>query len=269
MEETKPYGVIYAITNKTNGKVYIGETTDFETRMEFYKNLRCKGQRKIYNALKKYGIDNFFYEIIDTGSSEKELDILEDYHITLAKSRDNFYGYNIRKGGGSHGRHSEESKQKTSRTMTGRKRPPMSEEWKRKISEALKGKTQSKEANIKKSISLTGRELSCDSKQKISNSLKGYEKLEESIKKQKETFNKNWTKEEHGLKISKANKGRVFTEDHKKNLAEARKGKIHSAEVKAKISESLKGKVISAETIERRNETRRMNNEKKMKIVCL
>jgi group I intron endonuclease len=268
MEEIKPYGVIYCLTCKVNGKVNVGQTTDFETRMEAYKNLRCRRQKLIYNALKKHGVDNFFYEIIDTATNKEQLDTLERYHMTLANSRNRKFGYNTREAG-SHGKHSDESKRKTSKSMTGRKRPPRSPEWNRKISEALKGKTQTKEANIKRSISLTGRELSFDSKQKISNSLKGYNKLKESIKKQKETFNRNWTKEEHGLKISKANKGRIFTEDHKKRLAEARKGKSHSPEVKDKISESLKGKVISAETIKKRNETRKMNNENKMKIVCL
>lgn len=47
---------------------------------------------------------------------------------------------------------------------------------------------------------------------------------------------------EHGQKISKANKGRIFSEEHRKNLSKSLKGKKHSEEFKKHLSEILKGK---------------------------
>ena len=56
-------GTIYIIKNKINDKVYIGQTTsDIKTRF----NCHCKKSTinnrhyKIYNAMKKYGKENFY-----------------------------------------------------------------------------------------------------------------------------------------------------------------------------------------------------------------
>ena len=55
---------IYKITNP-KGKVYIGYSKDIENRFKYYKRLNCKGQRKLYNSLKKYGPDNHIFEIVE------------------------------------------------------------------------------------------------------------------------------------------------------------------------------------------------------------
>jgi group I intron endonuclease len=141
MEEVKPYGVIYCLTCKINGKVYIGQTTDFNDRMYRYQTLRCKRQPLIYRALKKHGVDNFNYEIIDTGSSSDSLTVLEAYHMRLSLSRDRAYGYNDREAG-SKGKLSEETKQKLSEINKGKK-PFLgrkhTEDAKKKLSDCNKG----------------------------------------------------------------------------------------------------------------------------------
>ena len=71
---SKPYGIIYCITNKVNGKRYIGQTT-----MPLYKrwhahkkaNGRCIS---IAAAIKKYGVDAFEIIEIDRAFSREELD---------------------------------------------------------------------------------------------------------------------------------------------------------------------------------------------------
>lgn len=75
---------IYKITSPTN-KIYIGSSKDIEDRFKQYKRLQCIGQRKLYNSLKKHGIENHIFEII------LECDLLnllkiEGYYIDLYDS---------------------------------------------------------------------------------------------------------------------------------------------------------------------------------------
>ena len=55
---------IYKITNPKN-KIYIGQTIDFNRRLKEYENLKCKNQIKLFNSLKKYGINNHKFELIE------------------------------------------------------------------------------------------------------------------------------------------------------------------------------------------------------------
>lgn len=56
---------IYKITSPS-GKIYIGEANNLKLRCTCYLNEnRIKGQRKILNSLKKYGIEKHFIEIVE------------------------------------------------------------------------------------------------------------------------------------------------------------------------------------------------------------
>lgn len=55
---------IYKITSPS-GKIYIGETVDFEKRFIRYKRLECKQQYKLYNSFNKYGVENHIFEIVE------------------------------------------------------------------------------------------------------------------------------------------------------------------------------------------------------------
>lgn len=55
---------IYKITNPNN-KIYIGQSLNIENRWNRYKKLQCKGQRKLFNSLKKYGWDKHNAEVIE------------------------------------------------------------------------------------------------------------------------------------------------------------------------------------------------------------
>ena len=88
---------IYKITNKLNNKVYIGQSTDIKRRWTVHKNrafVKNKEYDKyLYRAFRKYGIDNFSFEIIEECSKE-ELDEKEKQYILQYHSCIDAYGYN-------------------------------------------------------------------------------------------------------------------------------------------------------------------------------
>ena len=86
---------IYKITSPSN-KVYIGQSKNINSRIKTYEKLRCKGQTKLYNSLKKYGFKNHKIEIIEQCSIDK-LNDLEIHYISLYDSCNT--GLNISPGG--------------------------------------------------------------------------------------------------------------------------------------------------------------------------
>ena len=84
---------IYKITNKLNGKVYIGQSDNCERRIKEHKRIRSVDIDDYINVL---GADNFTYEIIKE-CEKSELDSLEQFYIQQYDSKNN--GYNIQKGG--------------------------------------------------------------------------------------------------------------------------------------------------------------------------
>ena len=90
---------IYKITNQINGHSYIGLSTHIEDRWDYHKdpyNWNREKDKALYIAIKKYGIDNFSFEILEECSPE-ELSEKEKFYIA---KYDTFYnGYNMTAGG--------------------------------------------------------------------------------------------------------------------------------------------------------------------------
>ena len=87
-------GFIYKITNNLNEKFYIGQTTKtIEERWKRHKWDLNKPNKKsrFYNALTKYGIENFRVEMIEETT---DLDIREKFWIAKLEPQ-----YNITPGG--------------------------------------------------------------------------------------------------------------------------------------------------------------------------
>ena len=66
---------IYVITNKINGKQYVGKTNGiiekrFQEHISDSKRKRCE-KRPLYNAMNKYGIENFEIKILEECSAEE------------------------------------------------------------------------------------------------------------------------------------------------------------------------------------------------------
>lgn len=99
---------IYKITNLINNKVYIGKTSStVEERLKEHindsKKERCE-KRPLYDAMNKYGIDNFIIEIVETDIPDKQINDKEQYYIKQYNSYvgfDNSNGYNATLGGDS------------------------------------------------------------------------------------------------------------------------------------------------------------------------
>lgn len=93
--------IVYKATNKINNKVYIGITTKtLEHRMKIHLRDSKNKDTYFYRAIRKYGFDNFTWEIIDTASTVKELEEKEKYYISIYNSFDNKeLGYNTQSGG--------------------------------------------------------------------------------------------------------------------------------------------------------------------------
>ena len=91
---------IYLWTNKVNNKKYVGASRNIYSRwLKHEQNSNAGIKRKLYNATRKYGLDNFSKTIIEEINS-KESDFYikqrEDYYIDFYNSIKE--GYNTEKG---------------------------------------------------------------------------------------------------------------------------------------------------------------------------
>ena len=136
----------YAVYKHTGpqGKVYIGITSQTPAR-RWHGGSAYRSNKHFLSAIKKYGWENFNHEILYTGLSYEDACALE---IELIKSHDSTNpakGYNLSQGGDktTYGYHlSEETRRKISEALTGkRKGIPHSKAHIDRISAALKGRT--------------------------------------------------------------------------------------------------------------------------------
>ncbi len=133
-------GYIYLITNTVNGKRYVGQTQreDIETRWRQHRSIDTASiGRYISSAYKKYGIEQFKFQIICICFNEA-CNLLETEYIkkfnTLSPN-----GYNLKEGGNNSRCHPD-TKLLLSKIFKGRVTMPMTNKIKEKISLANKGK---------------------------------------------------------------------------------------------------------------------------------
>lgn len=88
-------GIIYKITNKVNGKSYIGQTR-YTLEFRWRQHLHKKDNTYFHNAIRKYGSDNFQLEVLEecpySSLNEREIFYIAKYN-TLKD------GYNLTLGG--------------------------------------------------------------------------------------------------------------------------------------------------------------------------
>lgn len=231
---------IYKITNTINGKVIVGQSKHMQTRWKQYLALLRHNKHSnphLQFAWNKYGEANFKFDMILCCPYE-DLNKEEIRLILEHNSTNKDFGYNIEPGGNVHNQ---------------------SEETRKKLSKARKGKHLSEEIKQKLRIASTGKHPSEETRKKLGKTWIGKRHSEESIKKMIDSHtaekNPNW--------------GKQFSEEHRKRISESQKGekgnmfgKHHSEEIKNKMRESHLGYRHSEESKRKMAESYRLRHTK-------
>ena len=203
---------IYKIINIINSKTYIGQTIQtLEKRWSAHKGDCKRRDYPLHNAFKKYGMENFTFECVETLPEGSTIDDLNNREIYWIKTLNTMCpnGYNLKEGG-ANGSPSAETKRKLSLACMGKpswiKGKKHSKETLAKMSAAKKGKIKSKETKAKMSFAKKGVAVSEETKAKLS-----------AINIGKRHSN------EAKAKISAAGKGRKHTEE---SIAKMREAKV-------------------------------------------
>ena len=211
--------VIYTITNLVNGKKYVGQTTQ-EPMIRWSRHkreaLNYNSTQAIHCAIRKYGIINFRFDVIDTDVNS--IDSLNESEIEWISHYDTFEGdgYNMTSGG---------------------EGCIVSEEAKRNMSNAQKGKTHSEETKRKIGLASKGNNSNLD---KIVS--------EETREKISKANMGRIVSLETRVKIGNAHRGKIVSEETREKIRQSLLGHKHTDETKQKVSEAVKGRITSDET---------------------
>lgn len=210
-------GIIYKYTSPSD-KCYIGQTIRETIRKCGHKNAALKenAQTKFARAIRKYGWENFEYEVLFTIDNDdkkrvkEKLDFMERYYIRKFDSYNN--GYNMTLGGeGGSGKHTEEFKKMMSERMKSNNPAyNMTDEWRQHIGDSQRGKKMSE-----------------NFKQKTSERMK---------------FNNPMKNPDVAKKAGLSKIGKSLSEEHKQKISEANKGIIRSKEFKQQHSDIAKAR---------------------------
>ena len=217
---------IYKVTNKINGKVYIGQSVDIGRRWR--QHMTAEDDNYFHKAIQKYGVENFEWEVIEQ-CKKSELDERESYWIEYYDSFNK--GYNCTKGGdGNSGEGNPNWKGGVS----------LDEDYYRQYSkqwyEANKEKRkeydkQYREANKEEKKEYNKQYYERNKEQAKQQMKEYYEKNKEQIKQQvKEYYETNKEKKKEYYEVNKEKKkekvkeyNKQYYEAHKEELKEKRK----------------------------------------------
>lgn len=189
---------IYAITNITTIKVYVGSSVNIEGRWKTHKKLLRQGvhwNTHLNNAWKKNGEKAFVFSVLEEVVDRAALQEREQHWLDKHKCYDRANGYN--KAMSVRGSVTPVVSAETRRKLSdAAKRNGKTPEHIKKIADALRGKPKSEESKRKISETLTGRTLPEGHKKKISAGMFASDRVYGP------------TSEETKAKLSAANKGR-------------------------------------------------------------
>ena len=211
--------VVYCIVNVKNNKKYVGSTVDFNRRKNRHINLLRKGchhSLKLQRSFNKNGESSFNFLILEQITNKDELieteqkwidDLKPEYNMTQIAGLNSHLGL----------KRSKETKEKISKSLTGKKQTEKHLEANRNSHLGLK---QSEETKNKRSITLKNSVIF----QKIVKSKERNEKVKESRIK---------------------NGGYIVSEEQKKKISETLKAKKFHSPISKKIGKyDLDGNLI-------------------------
>lgn len=211
---------IYKIINP-KGKVYIGQTIDYDRRLRHYRLLKCKQQPKLYASLVEYGYSSHKVNLIKECKVE-ELTKWERHFQEMYKSvGTNGLNCILVKDEHFTGGHSEESKKKISDSLKGRKPTQKSIDA---IIKYNKERVITDELRYKLGNGNRGKKFSEERIKKASEARIGLKRSEETKKKMSESA-KNKVTDEWRQNLSNKLKGRIITDEWRRKLSEAAKNR--------------------------------------------
>lgn len=265
---------IYKITNKINGKIYIGSSVNLKNRWQIHcSDLRRNKHhsKRLQLAWNKYGAEAFEFTVIEVVLDKSALIAREQAWIDLLRPTGRG-GYNVSPTAGNclGVKHTEETRRKVALANTGR-RP--SEETRKKLSAAQRGKVISPEqiakyhetmrartpeqrAATKAKAAATKRAMTAEARARISEAMSSARRG--SI--MSDAFRDM---------VSARFKGKKQTPEQIAKRASAHVGAKRSEETRAKISAKAKarpkryGQVFTAETKAKMSATQKARNAAK------
>lgn len=208
---------LYRITNTLNYKVYIGQTINEKRRWQAHSSYAKQNEpiQYIHRAMKKYGVENFIYEVIAQCLTQEDADETEILLIQQYNSQNKEHGYNVAPGG-DHAWNGGLPKEQ--QPMYGKKQ---SDYFKQRMSEIHSGKTVIHSEEWKKYMSniLSGIPRADDVKEKISKSNKGLKRSDETK-----------------MKISQVQIGKIKSQETKNKMSKSHIGKKKSLKTKKRMS---------------------------------
>lgn len=187
---------IYIILNSRDGKIYLGQAQDIKRRWQAHKRLLNSGKhtnRHLQRAWNKYGAQEFQFKILERCAID-QLDDREQHYLNVYIPKGICYNLSPSSRNTRGTVRSEETRQKLREARN--RRPPPSEETKRKIGESGKGRIVTEETRRKIGEASKKRKHSEATRRKLSVSHMGKPSV---------------------------NKGRKLTDEHRRKLSDAAK----------------------------------------------
>jgi hypothetical protein len=243
---------IYKITNKINNKCYIGSAVKIKRRWNEHRALLRNNKHHspyLQNSWNRHGEDAFLFEVLETVKIKDNLIDREQHYLDLYESYDKTKGYNVCPTAYSRlgYKHPNETKKKISKALKGR---VFTQEWKNKLSKSAIERCKkgiSEETRRKMSEAHKGRSAwnegiphTEETKQKISDSLKGRPSPNKGNKYSAETIKK--------MKESRSGTGNarsIFTEEQVRKIRKLNKQGVSQRKL-AEMFKCSRGAIVSA-----------------------
>ena len=221
--------VVYRARNLVNGKCYIGYTARGLAARK-YQHLwvaRKNGGRHFHHAIRKYGPENFVFDILGEFGDDEELAKVYEIEAIAAYKPE----YNLSYGGEGGALH-ESARKKIGEANS---RRVITDEIRKNIGDAQRGKKRSAETVEKLRAAGLGRKHSAETLQKMSEVQRGHPTSDEARKKmsiarqkrESPSKGKKWSAEaRHRASLARRgkpahNKGVKLTDEHKQKISVA------------------------------------------------